>query len=234
MALKITLGQHCGKICEAEGGKVPLNNVIQEMENALLRIKSVLGAKIVTDQKGEIVEVHILATDQRNPKQVVRDVESTLLVKFGRKVDHKKIGVVQQSEKEAERPLEGRLKFVGINTAPGEQNFFEVVLRDPSGIEHPGQVFIRDPLQRLQAMGQAAVAAVNHFLGKEKLHLQGIYMLRTAEMPFIISSVLYRGGKENLVLAGAAPVRGSEEEAAVKSVLSAINRLLPKMVEEKI
>lgn len=211
-----------------------MNNVIQEMENALLRIKSVLGAKIVTDQKGEIVEVHILATDQRNPKQVVRDVESTLLVKFGRKVDHKKIGVVQQSEKEAERPLEGRLKFVGINTAPGEQNFFEVVLRDPSGIEHPGQVFIRDPLQRLQAMGQAAVAAVNHFLGKEKLHLQGIYMLRTAEMPFIISSVLYRGGKENLVLAGAAPVRGSEEEAAVKSVLSAINRLLPKMVEEKI
>ena len=211
-----------------------MNNVIQEMENALLRIKSVLGAKIVTDQKGEIVEVHILATDQRNPKQVVRDVESTLLVKFGRKVDHKKIGVVQQSEKEAERPLEGRLKFVGINTAPGEQNFFEVVLRDPSGIEHPGQVFIRDPLQRLQAMGQAAVAAVNHFLGKEKLHLQGIYMLRTAEMPFIISSVLYRGGKENLVLAGAAPVRGSEEEAAVKSVLSAINRVLPKILTEEI
>ena len=210
-----------------------MNNVIQEMENALLRIKSVLGAKIVTDQKGEIVEVHILATDQRNPKQVVRDVESTLLVKFGRKVDHKKIGVVQQSEKEAERPLEGRLKFVGINTVPGEQNFCEVLLSDPSGIEHPGQVFIRDPLQRLQAMGQAAVAAVNHFLGQEKLHLQGIYMLRTAEMPFIISSVLYRGEKENLILAGAAPIRGSEEEAAVKSVLSAINRLLPKMVEKK-
>ncbi|MGB9553052.1 MAG: hypothetical protein ACPL7L_01555, partial [bacterium] len=99
-----------------------MSNLIQEMENALLRIKSVLGAKIVTDQRGEIVEVHILATDQRNPKQVVRDAESTLLVKFGKKVDHKKIGVVQQSEKETERPLEGRLKFVGINTIPGEQN----------------------------------------------------------------------------------------------------------------
>ena len=211
-----------------------MSNLIQEMENALLRIKSVLGAKIVTDQRGEIVEVHILATDQRNPKQVVRDAESTLLVKFGKKVDHKKIGVVQQSKGETEHSLEGRLKFVGINTIPGEQNLFEVVLRDPAGIEHSGQVFIRDPMQRLGGMGQAAVAAVNHFLGEEKLHLQGIYMLRTAEMPFIISSVLYRRGKDNLFLAGAAPVRGSEEEGAVKSVLSAINRLLPKMVEGKI
>lgn len=211
-----------------------MNNVIQEMESALMRIKSVLGAKIVTDQKGEIVEVHVLATDQRNPKQVVRDVESTLLVKFGRKVDHKKIGVVQQSEREAEHPLEGRLKFVGISTMPGEQNFFEVILRDPSGVEHPGQAFIRDPLQRLQAIGQAAITAVNHFLNKEKLHLQEVYVLKTVELPFIVSSVLYRGKKGNLVLAGAAPVRGSEEEAAVKSVLSAINRLLPKIVEGEV
>lgn len=204
------------------------------MESAILRIKSVLGAKIVTDQKGEIVEIHILATDQRNPKQVVRDVESTLLVKFGKKVDHKKIGVVQQSEKEEEHPLEGRLKFVGISTVPGDPNFFEVLLRDPAGLEHPGQAFVRDPSQRLQSIGQAAVSAVNHFLGDEKLHLQGIYLLKTAEMPFVVSSVLMNGKKGGLVLAGTAPVRGSEEEAAVKSVLSAINRLLPKIVEGEV
>jgi len=53
---------------------------------ALARIKSVLGAKIVTNAKGEIVEVHVLATDERNPKQVVRDVESTLLVKFPKRL----------------------------------------------------------------------------------------------------------------------------------------------------
>lgn len=211
-----------------------MSNLIQEMESALMRIKSVLGTKIVIDQKGEIVEVHILATDQRNPKQVVRDAESTLLVKFGRKVDHKKIGVVQQSEKEAGHPLEGRLKFIGINTTPGEQDFLEVVLCDPSGVEHSGQAFIRDPLQRLQAVGAATIDAVNHFLNGEKLHLQGIYKLKTSEMPFLIASVLCRGKKENLVLGGAAPVKASEEEAAVKSVLSAINRVLPRILTEEI
>ncbi len=204
------------------------------MESAILRIKSVLGAKIVTDAKGEIVEIHILATDQRNPKQVVRDVESTLLVKFGKKVDHKKIGVVQQSEKEAEHRLEGRLRFVGISTIPGDPNFFEVVLKDPSGTEHPGQAFLRDSSQRLSSIGQATVAAVNHFLGEEKLHLQGVYPLKTADLPLFVSSVLVNGKKGSLILAGTAPVRGGEDEAVVKSVLSAINRVLPKILEGEI
>jgi hypothetical protein len=78
-----------------------------QIEATLRELKGVCGARVVADEKGLIQEIHLLVENERNPKQVVRDVESALMAHFGISVDHRKISVAQK----------GRQPF-GFQSAP--------------------------------------------------------------------------------------------------------------------
>jgi hypothetical protein len=198
---------------------------LAEMEGALSHIRSVLGVRIISDGKGEIIEVHILASDERNPKQIVRDTESTLLVKFGRRVDHKKIGVVQQNLVDIGAAKETRLKIKAVRTyIQDQQTQAEVVLVTAGGQEFIG-LSGAQPAEPLQGFAQAALAAVNDFLTTERFVSQEVYRIGSVE-PAIVSLVGDRGFRETLSLAGASLIQDSEEESAVKATLAAINRAI--------
>lgn len=204
---------------------------LAEMEGAVSRIRSVLGARIISDEKGEISEVHILASDERNPKQIVRDTESTLLVKFGRRVDHKKIGVVQQNLADIGAAKETRLKIKAVRThIVDQQTQAEVVLVTAGGQEFLGLSGV-GPAEPLQGFAQAALAAVNDFLGTERFVSQEVYRIGSVE-PAIISLVGDRGFRETLSLAGASLIRDNEEESVVKATLAAINRAIGRPIKK--
>lgn len=61
-------------------------------------MKDVKSASIVPDDKGSIMEAHIVAAMGRSPKQIARDVESMLVAKLGIPIDHRKISVAQIEE----------------------------------------------------------------------------------------------------------------------------------------
>jgi len=63
-------------------------------------LKDVKSASIVPDDKGSIMEAHIVAAMGRSPKQIARDVESMLVAKLGIPIDHRKISVAQIEEDE--------------------------------------------------------------------------------------------------------------------------------------
>lgn len=65
-----------------------------QLERELCRIPEVTAARIVTGRAGEVVEVHILATPNKQPKQVVRDVQSVAMAAYGLDVDRRVISVV--------------------------------------------------------------------------------------------------------------------------------------------
>jgi len=73
---------------------------IERYEGIIRQVRDVLGAKVFLDKEGKISEIHILSSPARNPKQIVRDVVSALLIQAGVDVDHKKISVVQIEEGE--------------------------------------------------------------------------------------------------------------------------------------
>jgi hypothetical protein len=75
----------------------------REAEAMLNRLRGVTSSHIVLDAGGGVAEVHVMATRERHPKQIVRDVESTLLHKLGVKVDHRKISVASIDEDEKKR-----------------------------------------------------------------------------------------------------------------------------------
>lgn len=68
---------------------------LREVERELCRIPEVTAVRIVEDDIGRPVEVHVLASRDKHPKQVVRDVQSVAMATFGLEVDRRVISVVQ-------------------------------------------------------------------------------------------------------------------------------------------
>lgn len=64
------------------------------IEDVVRKVRGVLAARVIGDNQ-EVAEIHILANQERTPKQLVRDVESALLLHLGVSVDYKKISVLQ-------------------------------------------------------------------------------------------------------------------------------------------
>ena len=68
---------------------------IAEVERELCRIPDVRAARIVANDAGDPVEVHILASTGKGAKQLVRDVQSVAIASGGLDIDHRIISVVQ-------------------------------------------------------------------------------------------------------------------------------------------
>ncbi len=102
------------------------------------QIKGVLQSKIELDADGEILGIHVVAGFDRDPRHIVRDVESLLKARLGIDVYYKKIGVVQVLENDyspdetAREPGPGGDKT--SQAAPSGVTFHA-----PQEPEHPGE-----------------------------------------------------------------------------------------------
>src|SRR5260221_2583472 len=65
------------------------------LEEDLRRIPGVVGARAVADDGGRIVEVHVLASLNKHPKQIVRDVQSVAKAGWHVDIDRRIVSVVQ-------------------------------------------------------------------------------------------------------------------------------------------
>jgi hypothetical protein len=68
---------------------------ILEIEEALSQVAEIRAARIVSSDEGVIQEIHVLALPSKSPKQLVRDIESTIMAQFGITIDHKKVSIAQ-------------------------------------------------------------------------------------------------------------------------------------------
>ena len=59
-------------------------------------LEGIINCKVTG--KDEVDEIHIIASKNRKPKRIVRDIETLILVNFDQKIDHKKISIAQVDE----------------------------------------------------------------------------------------------------------------------------------------
>ena len=125
-------------------------------EDALRRLRGVSSAHIVLDVNNQIAEVHIIATGDRQPKQIVRDVETTVLATLHIKVDHRKISVAQIDAKDSiatEDPVETRAFRPKITAAPRLAPQEPLTDDSSATAERMAAVAALDALPRLRFMG---------------------------------------------------------------------------------
>lgn len=71
---------------------------LNRLEDELRRVPGVRSARVVGGEAPS--EIHIVATRERSPKQVVRDVQSLASAGFGIAIDHRIVSVVQLEDDE--------------------------------------------------------------------------------------------------------------------------------------
>ena len=106
---------------DAEGGSLDL----AEVEAELCRLPDVAAVRIVADSVGRPVEVHVLAHTGKQPKQVVRDVQSVALASFGIELDRRIVSVVQlgpNGASTAEAPSENHMTRARITATQSQSS----------------------------------------------------------------------------------------------------------------
>ena len=107
---------HAGETSPIAGIVLP----IKRAEELLATLPGVVSARIVAGASGAVEEIHLLTTDEVQPKSTVRNVESALLAHLGMRVSHKKISVAITNEPamRAPRPQSGEYQSVAVPTPP--------------------------------------------------------------------------------------------------------------------
>ena len=68
--------------------------IVYRAEDLILRLRDIRSCRIITDETGAISEIHVVASSDRSPKLIARDVETALKAELGLQIDYRKIGVV--------------------------------------------------------------------------------------------------------------------------------------------
>ncbi len=217
-------------------GESPASWSLRRAEQLIASLTGVLSTRIVADRAGEIEEIHVLVTNDLQPKQAVRNVESALMAQLGLKVDHRKISVAQTAEV---RPIEV-LEQAAVHEAASRRTlvFAQLVIESPRPKRVKVRVILRhgdaacegveegvdEALSRIQLAARATVKAMEQELVDAGVVLEGVRVVDAFDRRIVLAAVHGVGGRSSQLLVGTCEVRESAEQAAVLAVLDATNR----------
>ena len=211
----------------------PLRYVVvdfRELEETLCRLPAVDAVRIVHERE-RISEVHVLASPAKPAKQVVRDVQSLAMARFGVGIDRRAVSVVQLGDEkrraEADRPI-----ITSIKEYPEGPSTTVTVTLTWSGEQFSGSA--NGPAAssaRLRIIGEATLRALEEVLGgSPPLALEAIAATSVGVRPVIVAQVVSMRGVDEEVAVGSALIKGEEAEAVVRAVLDALNRRIPALM----
>jgi len=225
-------------------------DVIERAEALVARIQGVSSCRISTDETGEITEIHVVATSQKSPKLVARDVESCLKAMAGVQVDHRKIGVVvfdsdgadestePQEEEIVEFPVEefpSRFEFLSVNlfTSPHSVQAEVELTRD--GLEVFGSAQNTNmSFSPMWTVAEATLKAVGELLDEQlNLCLADVQEVPLGEGIAVLVKVDILRKRDRQSLAGCSLFSGNANQTVVFATLDAINRVLGKLNPRK-
>jgi hypothetical protein len=212
---------------ELEKSKVS-ETALQELIND---VDSVISSRVKLDDRGNAVEIHVLADKSRNAKQIVRDVQSAVMARFGIDIDHRVISIAQVNHdnvtskghrllfKGMEMVSEGVVTEVKVILSYGQKDFTGVC-RGINTSRNIGRLISQSTLQ-----------AVMDFLSLGEIFvLEDVKELKLANHDAVVVAVTHiENGIEHL-LAGSAFVRSDFKDAVIRATLNAVNRLIERLI----
>ena len=206
---------------------------VEDIEAALAEVGEIKAARIVADEDGAISEIHVLALPTKAPKQLVRDIESTLMARFGIPVDHKKISIallgrdaIKDDEPAPERSSAIRPRICAINASvAGVQASASVTL------EIAGKDFIgaadgaASQTGRARLVALAALDAVTQYTeATVSFALEDVTIVQLGREKVAVACISLVSGFGEQHFSGSALVRQNDNDSIVRATLDAINR----------
>jgi len=188
------------------------------------RIEGVRSARVLFDEDGIAKEINVIADDNKNPKQMTRDIQSALNTTFEVDVDQRIINVSRPKE---DRPLSSvvRLQYDGMELHTGPKRTKVTVHLSYKGRAYSGSATLSHGLfGRGRMVAQATVEAMNEFVGRQAFELVDVVQEHIGGRQLLVAMV-YCAVRSQLLL-GSALVELDNDTAALKAVLNASNRLI--------
>lgn len=220
----------------------------EQCRQILAHLPGVFAAGLRFDEE-QLVEIHVLASTERNPKQIARDVQSALFAAYGVEVDHRIISIAQLPEDpfiprdltevedqdpqpEFEPAQSVRLLFTGIETNLKNGNYHVRVNLAHNDKEFIGEARCRDTnIQRSRTIATATLDAVHTFLGNEYFSLLEVKQINIWGVTVVITVIEYveKDDSEPIILIGSAVQHDNASVGIVRSTLDALNRSISKL-----
>jgi hypothetical protein len=211
----------------------------EDIETALSQVGEIKAARVVVGLDGQIAEIHVLALPTKPPKQLVRDIESTLMARFGIPVDHRKISIAQLGrdavpEAATSRPTAARPRIIGINASVSGLQATASVTLEIAGHEYVGMA--SGPASQTGRARQAAIAtldAVGQCVSEDTtfaLEDVAVVQLGREKVSVACITLLTPFGEQSF--SGSALFRQNDSDSIVRATLDAINRRIGLLTTE--
>lgn len=198
------------------------------LKNMIAKIDGVINVKVVTEND-EISEVHILSNNLRAPKQIVRDIESSLLAAFDYRIDRKVISIAQIQTEDNNEALR-RVRYSGIDLKT-EGNALECIVT----LLHDGEEFgetitgIKTAANRRKIVADATIRTIEKILGQAYLfNIEDVIVSTSRDINFVSVLVNMVLNENEQTMVGSAIVKQDINEAIAKATLDAVNRRIQK------
>lgn len=214
---------------------------LTEIEAELCRLPDVTAVRIVADQAGRPIEVHVLAHAGKPAKQIVRDVQSVALASFGFDLDRRIVSVVQLAPN-------GTSKTSPAGTAESTTRPQIVTVQaQSSGFRTAVQVTLGTSEDERTGYAEGSIAASARPRLLAEATLDALRQLEpVAECLDVDTALVTRAGAHDVVvvllvsvdppherhLSGSAIVYQHTDDAVVRAVLDATNRRLPNLARD--
>lgn len=203
--------------------------LLPELEATLGRLPGVQAVRVVTGPDANPTEVHVLASREKTPKQLVRDIQSVALAQFDLEVDHRIVSVVQFDDAEGPAAIGGGSRVL-IATIKAETTGLEstaTVTLASAGTLYDGTATApATPSSRPRLIARATLHAVSALMPVGACDIEYAQIARVGGREVAVSIVQVVTPDGEQIVTGSALVRGDESDAVARSVLDALNRRL--------
>ena len=197
-----------------------------DLELTLQQIRGIYASCVILDAGHGVSEIHIVASADRKPKQIVRDIETLLFVKHRMKVDYRKISLVQlPDEKLLQIPI-ARPEIRSVTEdILGEKKRIRVEIQGASKVAAgEAEEKIDNPSTNRTAARATALAVEKLLDHRIKVRLEDVTSFRFDMREVIIVIVTCQIEDREETFVGASFAGNRPSESAARATLDALNR----------
>jgi hypothetical protein len=222
---------------------MPVTPIEVRAQRLLAALGGIVSARAVADETGRLAEIHILASPEFHPKQIVRNIESALSAGLGVLIDRRIISVAQLRN-DATTPFVAKPKPIAVRrgnepkpqrrvvyvqydaraSAPLDSGCRVVLMRGEEELTGTASG-VNTPQGRADAAARAVIDALQSNGAMTGVGLEGTALVHAHGKTYVLVSARAVSGRHTRTLTGIALLGRSPEEAAIFAALQATNRL---------
>jgi hypothetical protein len=202
------------------------------LELTLSQIQGLYASRVLVDGNQDVREIHVVASNSRKPKQIIRDVETLVFVKHGLKVDYRKISLVQLADEDLLRLPMARPEIRRVSSdVLGDQRRVQVE------IYGAGKTAVGEACERIdnpapfRTAALATIGAIRGLMGHFvdiRLDNTATLRLEAREILLVLVTCMFPDHEEAFV--GASFVGSQPADSGARATLDALNRRILTMM----